>query len=124
MALINILLALAILGGESMDGVAPRYAPGLMERVVARRDLAPAACNVSSTYYPLGTWVYVWGQRTKVLRHCRVSDVSHPRDVARHRRTGRIIELGYTEAQSLCGYAAMDDPPTACPVTVVHIAGE
>lgn len=84
-------------------------------RVVARRDLPPAACNISSAYYPLGTWVYVWGDHTKVLRHCRVADVSHPRDVARHRRTTRVIELGYTEAQSLCGDAG---------TTVVHLTGE
>ena len=121
MALINILIALALFGGEAMDGYAPRYSPGVMERVVQRRDLAPAACNISSAYYPVGTWVYVWGDNTKVLRHCRVADVSHPRDVARHKRTKRVIELGYTEARSLCGDAAMQAPPTACPVTVIKI---
>jgi len=121
LALINILIALALLGGEAMDGYAPRYSPGVMERVVRRRDLAPAACNISSAYYPLGTWVYVWSHNRHILRYCRVADVSHPRDVARHQRTKRVIELGYTEAQSLCGDAAMQAPPTACPVTVVHL---
>jgi hypothetical protein len=74
---------------------------------------------VSSPRYAVGTWLYVYGMNTDRLLHCRVTDVSHPRDGARHVRTGREVELGYTEAERLCGLAAMKDRPERCPVVVV-----
>ena len=35
--LIELYIALALLGGEEMSGYAPRYAPGVMERVAQPR---------------------------------------------------------------------------------------
>jgi len=121
LALINILIALALLGGEAMDGYAPRYSPGVMGRVAVHRDLPPVPCMVSSPNYDVGTWVYVWSATKKVLRHCRVTDVSHPRDRERHIRTKRIVELSYEMAIELCGHEHLADPPTKCPVVVVRI---
>ena len=37
--LVELYIALALLGGEEMSGYAPRYAPGVMERVSRNRDL-------------------------------------------------------------------------------------
>ena len=121
MALINILIALALLGGESMDGYAPRYSPGLMERVSQHRGLEPVPCMVSSPYYGLGTWVYVWSQNKKILRHCRVTDVSAPQDAPRHKRTRRIVELSYELAAELCGQEYLHSRPEQCPVTVIRV---
>ena len=121
MALINILILAALLGGEAMDGYAPRYSPGAMDRVAVHRDLPPVPCMVSSPNYDVGTWVYVWSATKKVLRHCRVTDVSHPRDRERHIRTKRIVELSYEMAIELCGHEHLADPPTKCPVVVVRI---
>mgnify|MGYP000996610000 CR=1 FL=1 len=104
-----------------MDGYAPRYSPGLMERVSRNRALEPVPCMVSSPIYPVGTWLYVWSHNQKVLRACRVTDVSAPNDRARHIRTRRIVELGYDEAISICGAEHINDRPEACPVTVLRV---
>lgn len=121
MALINILIALAMLGGESMDGYAPRYSPGLMERVARNRHMAIVPCMVSSPYYGVGTWVYVWSHNKQILRHCRVTDVSAPQDAPRHKRTRRIVELSYELARELCGHEFINSRPEACPVTVIKL---
>jgi hypothetical protein len=121
MALLRLLTLLALLGGECVEGYAPRYSPGVMERVARTRDLEPVGCMVSSPTYPIGTWLYLYGKNTAALRYCRVTDVSAPKDRARHLRTKRVVELSYEAARDLCGAAAMDDPPTACPVVVVRV---
>ena len=129
--LIQLYIALALHGGESMTGVAPRYAPGVMERVIRVRHLAPAGCNVSSAYYGIGTELWVWSHNTKVVRRCRVADVSNPTkknggesDQERHQRTGKIIEFSYRDARWGCGLAHLNDRPERCPVTVIRIEGE
>ena len=119
--LIQLYILLALRGGESMDGYAPRYAPGVMERVVKNRDLPWAACNVSSAYYGIGTEVWVVSWNTHQVRRCRVADVSGPADVARHRRTKRVIEAGYEESKWICSPENLKLGPTACPVTVLRI---
>ena len=119
--LVELYIALALLGGEEMSGYAPRYAPGVMERVSRVRDLPPVECMVSSPYYTVGTMVWVWGKNTHALERCRVTDVSHPRDRERHIRTKRIIEVGYQEALRICGAEHMRDRPEQCPVTVIRI---
>ncbi len=79
---------------------------------------------VSSPYYGIGTWLYVYGVNTDRLEWCRVTDVSATRDRARHIRTGRVAELGYGEAERLCSAAALNKRPERCPVTVLRIEGE
>lgn len=118
-ALVRLYILLALLGGVAMDGTAARYSPGLMERVAERRGMAVQGCLISSAYYGVGTRLWVWGKQTSVLRLCTVVDVSHPRDVKRHRRTGRIIELSHTAARELCG--STSDPPSRCPVLVIKL---
>ncbi|HEU5104198.1 MAG TPA: hypothetical protein VFU22_34510 [Roseiflexaceae bacterium] len=119
--LYRLLLVVALWGGEVHEGVAPRYSPRVMENVSLRRDMPIVGCMVSSPRYGLGTWLWVYGANTDTLLRCRVTDVSHPRDAARHIRTRREVELGYTEAQRLCGQEAMRDRPEECPVVVVRI---
>lgn len=123
-ALINLLIALALLGGESMTGYAPRYDKGVMERVAHNRAMGSVPCMVSSAYYPLGTWLYVWGKNTRRLRSCRVTDESGPNDRRRHQRTGRIVELSYEMAIELCGRQHLNHRPEQCPVDVIHLKGE
>lgn len=124
MNLIALYIALALLGGDSMEGYAPRYSPGVMERVADIRQMAHAECMVSSAYYPIGTEVYVWGKRTYTLRKCIVTDVSAPKDKARHRKTKRIIELGYTEALDICGKKYINSASKECPVIVIRLNQE
>lgn len=107
----------AALGGTVAQGVAPHYAKNVMERVARHRGMEIAGCMVSSPTEPLGTWLYVYGKATGALRYCQVTDVSHPRDVARHLRTGRVIELDFANTQALCG--STRERPEACPVVVV-----
>lgn len=121
MTLVRLYILLGLLGGEVMQGWAPRYAKGVMERVVAKRGLATDVCHVSSAYYPIGTPVYVYGLNTGVLRGCIVSDVSQPAHVARHRAKGWPVELGFSEAISLCGIEHINDPPRMCPVLVFKL---
>ena len=114
-----LLLAFTVLpGGHFQYGYAPRYAPGVMERVARNRHMSIVPCMVSSPVLPLGTWVIVHGKNTDRVLECRVTDVSHPRDKARHLRTKRVIELGYASAEAICGKEHMRDPPTKCPVTI------
>lgn len=120
--LVELYIALALLGGEEMSGYAPRYAPGVMERVSHNRRLPTVECMVSSPYYRVGTWVWVWGLNTNALERCRVTDVSQARDRERHIRTKRIVELGYTEALRFCGEEHMQHRPEQCPVIVIRIA--
>lgn len=119
--LISLYIALGIHGGESMNGYAPYYAKGVMDTVLINRGLKPASCNISSAYYNIGTWVWVWSAKTFQLRKCRISDVSAPIDKQRHRRTKRIIEFSYEDAVVFCGKKAMKNGPKDCPVTVIRI---
>jgi hypothetical protein len=104
-----------------MDGTAARYSPGLMERVAARRGMATNGCLISSAYYPIGTELWVFGRNTRALRLCTVVDVSHPRDMARHRRTKRLIEIAHEDAMSICG--SVKSRPIDCPVIVFYTGG-
>lgn len=106
---------------EVHRGVAPRYSPKLMAKVSARRGLPVVGCMVSSPYWKVGTWVYVYGYNTNQLEYCRVTDVSAPKDRARHLRTGRVAELGYEEARRLCGAKHLNDPPSKCPILVFRL---
>jgi hypothetical protein len=80
--------------------------------------MAAEGCLVSSAYDAIGTRLYVYGRNTGALRLCTVVDVSGPRDRARHRHTGRIIELGYSEALTLCGNMGK---PTDCPIVTIRL---
>lgn len=119
--LVELYIALALLGGEEMAGYAPRYSPGVMERVSRVRDLPTVECMVSSPYYPIGTWVWVWGRNTNALERCRVTDVSQTRDRDRHIRTKRVIEVGFNESIRICGEQFINDRPEKCPVVVIRI---
>lgn len=77
-----------------------------------------ADCMISSPVLPLGTKVTVYGENTRRALECVVTDVSAPKDKARHLRTKRVIELGYASAEAICGKEHMRDPPTKCPVTI------
>jgi hypothetical protein len=114
------LLIFAILhGGIIQSGYAPHYSPGLMARVAHNRDMAPQACMVSSPVWPLGTQLWVYGERTQTLRQCTVVDVSHPRDRERHIRTRRVVELSYEVTEALCG--STKERVIDCPVTMVKL---
>ena len=121
--IVNLLVALIIAfsiapGGHQQRGYAPRYAPGVMERVARNRHMAIVPCMISSPVLPLGTIVTVYGENTHRALECVVFDVSAPKDKARHIRTKRVIELGYASAEAICGKEHMRDPPTKCPVTI------
>jgi len=90
-----------------------------MERVSRNRDMPIVACMVSSPIYPIGAWVFVYGTRTGVLLRCRVTDTSHPRDVERHKRTGRIIEIGWANTKALCG--STRERVIDCPIVTVRL---
>jgi hypothetical protein len=115
-----ILLAVVLYGGEMMSGFAPRYSPGVMERVARNRGMDVAGCMVSSPFYDIGTRVIVYGRNTDRALSCVVVDVSHPRDRARHIRTKRVVELGYPAALALCGRKHINHRPEQCPVVVVR----
>jgi hypothetical protein len=105
-----------VVPATAQAGYAPHYTKRLMTRVAERRKLAPAACMVSRPYGPIGAWVWVHGDRTGNTLKCRVVDVSHPRDLKRHKRTGRIVELSWEVIQALCG--TTKGSPKSCPVRV------
>lgn len=90
-----------------------------MRRVSLNRDMEPVACMVSSASFEVGTWLWIYGEQTGVLLHCRVTDISAPSDEARHRRTRRIAELSFEVTARVCG--ATREPSRSCPITVVKL---
>ena len=90
-----------------------------MTRVAANRDMAPQACMVSSPVWPLGTHLWVYGERTQTLLQCTVMDVSAPKDRGRHIRTKRVIELSFEVTEALCG--STKERVIDCPVVVIKL---
>lgn len=120
MELFTRLLIFALLhGGSIQRGYAPHYSPGVMGGVAANRDMQPAACMVSSPVWPLGTQLWVYGEKTGQVLHCTVTDVSAPKDRARHLRTRRVVELDYAVTKALCG--STKERVVDCPVIVVTL---
>lgn len=117
--LYRLLVLAALLGGSVSEGFAPRYAPGVMERVARVRGLEQAGCMASSPTEEIGDWIYVYGVRTGALRYCRITDVSEVRDQERHIRQRRIIELDHISAGAICGTTR--GRPDECPVVVVKV---
>jgi hypothetical protein len=107
------------MGWSVQEGYAPRYAKGVMARVSINRGMPIVGCMISSPTLPLGSWVYVYGRRTRALRYCRITDVSAPKDRERHIRTRRIAELGYPEALSICGVEYINGSSIECPIIVI-----
>jgi hypothetical protein len=132
MKMLLIVLVAAVLGGDvatlpprveppavpatAESGFAPHYSPRLMAKVARRRKLDPAPCMVSRPRGPIGGWVYVYGERTGQTLKCLITDVSHPRDLKRHLRTRRIVELSWETTAQICG--TTKGRPVDCPVRV------
>ena len=76
-------------------------------------------CMISSPTKKLGTWVYVRGKNTGKTLYCRVTDVSAPKDKARHIRNGLVAELDYDSTSIICGSTKLRNDE--CPVTVTEV---
>jgi hypothetical protein len=120
MVLIRLYILLGLMGGTVGEYVSPHYAKGVMERVARNRDMPIVPCMIASPTIPIGSWVWVYGRNTGVLRWCRVTDTSAKRDKARHIRMRRV-ELSWEAALSLCGRRAMKDRPERCPIVVIQV---
>jgi len=117
--LLRLLMFVVLHGGFVQSGFAPHYAPNLMTQVAHNRGMSPVACMVSSPVWPLGTRLWVYGEKTGALLDCTVTDVSHPRDKARHIRTRRVVELSFEVTKALCG--STRERVIDCPVVVVKL---
>jgi hypothetical protein len=113
-----IFIVALLLQVPSYSGLALYYRPGLMERVSQNRGMPVVSCMVSSPYEKLGTWLEVKGP--KGTKTCRVTDVSHPKDRARHIQRGLVVELDNRSARQVCG--TYDNIPLNCKVRVTRIA--
>lgn len=109
-----IFIVATLLQAFSYQGLALYYRPGMMERVSANRGMPVVDCMVSSPYEKLNTWLYVQGP--KGAKWCRVTDVSHPKDRARHIQRGLVIEFDNRSARQVCGTSG--GLPLNCKVTV------
>jgi hypothetical protein len=116
--LIRLIIAFLLSDGLSQRGYAPRYNPGVMQRVSRIRHMPIVPCMISSPTLPLGTMVTVYGENTFVSLDCRVTDVSAVKDKQRHIRTKRIIELDYESAIVICGQKHLNHRPEQCPVVI------
>lgn len=113
---VKAVLLLSIGTGGWHDGIAAHYAPGLFQRVAARRGLpTDAGCYISSDWHDIGQWVVVYGRNTGRFVHCLVADVSHPRDRERHMRAS-LFEVDFRAALTLCGSTRL--PNRQCPIRV------
>ena len=119
MTLLRLLVFVILHGGIVQESYAPRYSPGLMATVAARRDMQPVACMISSAQYEIGTWLWIYGQRTDTLLHCQVVDISHPKHRRGHIERRRLIELSYEVARALCG--TTKGSSAECPVLIIAL---
>ena len=119
MTLLQLLIFVILHGGIVQESFAPHYSPNLMARVATRRDMQPQACMISSAEYEIGTWLWVYGKHTDTLLHCQVVDISHPRDVKRHLRTQRLVELSWEVTRALCG--TTKGSSAECPVLIIKL---
>lgn len=110
-----LLLGAMPFGGSVMHGYAARYDPGVFEQVRANRGMPHADCYIASDRHPLGALVRIEGVRTGVWRIAQVTDMSAPKDKARHLRSG-LVELDYACARAICGHVS--EPWRECPVIV------
>lgn len=100
-------------------GYAAHYGVGRMERAAQLHGLSATKCMVASSWYPLGTWLDVKSHVTERTLRCRVSDVTHPRDVREVRRRNIVIEFGAANIKAMCNLDFVaQEPPRKCPVTV------
>jgi hypothetical protein len=95
-----LILALGQTGWER--GYATHYRQGLFEQVADNRGMPRARCMVADDRTPLGAFVAIRGARTGVLLRCQTTDVSAPKDKARHLRDG-LVELDYHSGRAICG---------------------
>lgn len=108
---------------NSITGYAPHYSPGVMERVSKVRKMPLVNCMVSSPYEKIGTWLKVTSLIDGDSLDCRVTDVSHPRDRARHIASNWAVELDWNSAQILCNISRVgQEPPRKCPVNAVVLS--
>lgn len=114
--IVAVIFAIVLSPPGPIEGYATHYALGLFEKVRLNRGLPAADCHIASDWHPLGSFVAIEGQRTGVRRIAQVSDVSAPKDRARHMRDG-LVELSYRCAQDVCG-VAFAGPWRWCPVRV------
>lgn len=105
------------------DGYAVHYSPGVMERVAQYRDLPQEDCMVSTPYTDnIGSWVIV--ESPYATLQCQITDVSHPRDKARHIRTGTAAELSFEAAKRLCHITRVAEKSKyECPVKIYILEG-
>lgn len=61
----------------------------------------------------------MYGEKTGVLLHCKIVDISHPRDVKRHEQTKRVTELSFEVTQRVCG--TTKGSVRECPVTIIDL---
>lgn len=107
---------------KTIVGYAPHYGIGTMERVAHNRELPIVNCMVSSPYETIGTWVSVHSDKYNITKRCRVTDVSAPKDKARHIKKHWAVELDWKSAKELCNLRYVGEkPPKACPVTVITL---
>lgn len=107
---------------EARSGFAAHYNVGLMERVSDNRKLPRVGCMISNDHHPIGSWVIVVSHKYEHALLCRVTDVSAPRDRARHIRQRLIAELDFPSAKILCNIHRVGEQPwRMCPVDVIGL---
>lgn len=73
---------------------------------------------VSRPRGPIGGWVWVYGGNTGNLLRCKIVDISHPKDLARHIKLKRVVEIAHENARDLCGTTKGN--VKECPVTIIE----
>ena len=98
------------------SGYAAYYTtPGLMEAIARKRGIEHPH-PIASPYDGIGTRLRVCSRRGCI--NAVVADVCHPRDCARIRRRGIVVELSYRDNGRLC--PRYNHPPKDCRVTVTR----
>lgn len=103
------------------EGLAVKYAPGVMTQVARNRGIEPQPCMVAYTYAEADDmgklWLDVEGVTTGVKRRCLVVDMPRVRDRPNLIRRGALVEIDAASSRAICG-AAWRGKASECPVRV------
>lgn len=97
-AIVKAALILAL--GVWHPAQAVRYDPGVFGQVARNRGMSVVPCMAAHHSLPLGTWIEVEGPAGAAT--ARITDVSAPEDVERHKWLRRI-EFSYGCSKHICG---------------------
>lgn len=118
------LVIVLMIGPNWQEGLAVRYAPGLMAQVARNRGIEPQLCMIAYTYArdeDMGKlWLEVEGIKTGIKRRCLVVDLPREKDRVNLVRRNILVEIDAASSVAICS-PSWRGKASECPVRVRKI---